>query len=136
MFTQSCLVRNVRKDLIYAVAQLGYTPMYMTFRLNLEGCNLVLEGDTWHFTDSDNHPYCIDCGTNESLFLALAALRDDNDKAQWFKENNSDLWVQCTSEKFEFYEWHNINGIYEEVNISDNFHKATVEELIKHFNHG
>lgn len=26
----------------------------------------------------------IDCGTNENLFLALAALRDDTDKRQWF----------------------------------------------------
>ena len=26
----------------------------------------------------------IDCGTNEELFLAIAALRDDTDKLQWF----------------------------------------------------
>ena len=26
----------------------------------------------------------IDCGTNENLFLAIAALRDDTDENQWF----------------------------------------------------
>lgn len=26
----------------------------------------------------------IDCGTNENLFLALAALQDDTDNEQWF----------------------------------------------------
>ncbi len=28
----------------------------------------------------------IDCGTNEELFLAIAALRDDTDKYQWFTD--------------------------------------------------
>lgn len=135
MFAQPCFIRNANKNLIYFVSGLGYTPMYKTYRLNREGSNLVLEGGTWHFTDSDNYPDCIDCGTNVSLFLALAALRDGNEKAQWFKENNSDLWVRCASLKFEFFEWRNINGVYEEVNLTDHFHKATVEELIEHFNH-
>lgn len=134
MFYQPCFIRNANKNLIYFISGLGYTPMYKTYRLNIEGNNLVLEGGTWHFTDSDNHPYRIDCGTNVSLFLALAALRDGNDKAQWFKENNSDLWVRCASLKFQFYKWENINGSWVEVSLVDNFHKATVQELIEHFN--
>ena len=31
----------------------------------------------------------IDCGTNEELFLALAALRDDTNKFQWFIAESS-----------------------------------------------
>lgn len=80
MFTQPCFIRNARKELAFNVAALGYVTMYMVFRNNIEGNHLVLEGDTWHFTDSDNHPHCIDCGTNEDLFLAIASLRDDTDK--------------------------------------------------------
>lgn len=64
MFTQPCFIRNARKELAINVAALGYTAMYMVFRNNIEGNHLVLEGDTWHFTDSDNHPHCIDCGAN------------------------------------------------------------------------
>ena len=134
MFYQPCFIRNANKNLIYFISGLGYTPMYKTYRLNIEGNNLVLEGGTWHFTDSDNHPYCLDCGTNVSLFLALAALRAGNDKAQWFKENNYDLRVRCASLKFQFYKWENINGSWVEVSLVDNFHKATVQELIEHFN--
>ena len=84
MFIQPCFIRNARKELAFNVAVLGYTAMYMVFRNNIEGNHLVLEGGTWHFTDSDNHPHCIDCGTNEELFLAIAALRDDTDRDQWF----------------------------------------------------
>ena len=30
----------------------------------------------------------IDCGTNEELFLAIATLRDDTDKYQWFTDGD------------------------------------------------
>ncbi len=35
----------------------------------------------------------VDCGTNEDLFLAIAALRDDTDKYQWFTDG--DKWILC-----------------------------------------
>ena len=80
----------------------------------------------------------IDCGNNDKLFLAIAALRDDTDKYQWFFstgwtdfEGNPlpDKWVLCdqdTLEKFAF------------VNNSPNSYKtgwkkANVQELINHF---
>lgn len=67
----------------------------------------------------------IDCGTNEELFLALAALRDDIDKNQWFTDG--DLWFKCgdemCDETIEYY----LNEYDRE------FHKATVDELIEHF---
>lgn len=60
----------------------------------------------------------IDCGINEDLFLALAALRDDIDKDQWVTDG------------FEnFFKW--------EPKIcfksGSKYHKATAEELIKYF---
>lgn len=75
----------------------------------------------------------IDCGTNEELFLAIAALRDDSDKDQWFVTENERHWVN--------------QGVYMPAGTfilslvenymcaDDKVHKATVEELIKHFNH-
>jgi hypothetical protein len=68
----------------------------------------------------------IDCGTNEELFLAIASLRDDTDKFQWFTDGNK--WIQCPDIKFSTY-W-----VYNNIDINlGTIHKATVEELINHF---
>lgn len=70
----------------------------------------------------------IDCGTNEDLFLALASLRNDSDIHQWFTDGEK--WV--------------ISDIHSLLELKEYFqlikfdysktHKATAEELIKHFN--
>ena len=68
----------------------------------------------------------IDCGTNEELFLAIAALRDDTDKYQWFTDG--DKWILCPKTKFSTY-W-----VYYHIDVNtDTVHKATVNELIEHF---
>ena len=78
----------------------------------------------------------IDCGTNEELFLAIAALRDDSDDMQWFTDDNK--WYCCPSGYNCFEHTHNlIRGfrrfMIEEHGISYKLHKATVEELIEQF---
>jgi len=82
----------------------------------------------------------IDCGTNEELFLAIAALRDDSNYMQWFIAESS-LSVSFgdaigndhyfIEPKGSFFFW----GIeYQNATIiSGNFRKATVNELIEHF---
>lgn len=68
----------------------------------------------------------IDCGTNEDIFLAIAALRDDTDKYQWFTDG--DKWILCPAIKFSSY-W-----VYNDIDVNiDTVHKATVNELIEHF---
>ena len=68
----------------------------------------------------------IDCGTNEELFLAIAALRDDTDKYQWFTDG--DKWILCPAIKFSTY-W-----VYNDIDVNiDTVHKATVDELIEYF---
>lgn len=66
----------------------------------------------------------VDCGTNEELFLAIAALRDDSDYMQWFVTDKNE-WVKC--EKGHFYKEHLTN-------TWRTWHKATAKELIEHFN--
>lgn len=66
----------------------------------------------------------IDCGTNEDLFLALAALREDNDYMQWFidKADPYKTWYIC--------------GLHQKNECRQNVkscRKATVEEIIEHF---
>jgi hypothetical protein len=93
-----------------------------------EVLNLFLIGNAEHPNPA------IDCGENEELFLAIAALRDDTDKYQWFIYNSMD----CTVEKLRNFYWFKC----EEDKIEDmmywdcaylNCTKATVEELIEHF---
>lgn len=67
----------------------------------------------------------IDCGTNEELFLAIVALRDDTDKKQWFTDGN--LWFKCGDEMCDETIKYYLNRYNREI------HKASVEELIEHF---
>ena len=73
----------------------------------------------------------IDCGTNESLFLAIAALRDDTDNNQMFINGTGD-WGICRDGSDGGLEGLDFYGIPNDLNV-DNYHKATVEELIEHF---
>ena len=68
----------------------------------------------------------IDCGENEELFLALAALRDDSDYMQWFTYNN--YWHKCLGNNFSKYaaDW----ILFPDADV---WHKATIEEIIQHF---
>lgn len=69
----------------------------------------------------------IDCGDNEDLFLAIATLREDNDKNQWFVTERGD-WKLSDVE----------HGFIDKYKVIYHFktfkyHKASVEELIEHF---
>lgn len=73
----------------------------------------------------------IDCGTNEELFLAIAALRDDTDNNQLFTNGKGDWGIYRDGSDgglsgMDFY------GMPNDFEI-DNYHKATVDELIEHF---
>lgn len=74
----------------------------------------------------------IDCGTNEELFLAIAALRDDTDKNQWFVMDSE---VYQDIHKGEWFKASDISGKYHVGTKIDSIycHKATVQELIEHF---
>lgn len=79
-----------------------------------------------YYVDTITKKGRIDCGTNEELFLAIAALRDDTDKYQWFTDG--DKWILCPKTKFSTY-W-----VYYHIDVNtDTIHKATVNELIEHF---
>lgn len=123
MFTQGCLLRNVKNIKISLIVQLtkfGYSPMYLKTENNLGGNNLVCEDQTWHCTDSDNKPDCIDCGENVGLFLAIAALRDDTDQYQWFTDDCESVVERVDTDLPSKYM--QLEG-----------HKMSVDELVKFF---
>jgi len=80
----------------------------------------------WYYT-SNNGEYApegfIDCGTNEKLFLALAALRDDSDYMQWFIVINP-VGTQKVGDWY-FSDHNRCNRNY--------VRKVTPDELIEHF---
>lgn len=128
-FTTPCFVRKNTAELRNKLEELGYKqvengvdewhipmsklPYLETGYDDRVGNYFVGENGYWHTC-------AIDCGTNEELFLALCALREDTDKGQWFCDNNG-LWEQTYSDLPSRY-------------MQMHGHKATVEEIIEHFN--
>lgn len=135
-FTTPCIIRENTTKTRDRLKELGYN------------CNPYLG---WHNLYTTIHGYAsvysmndddinvlskkidsfIDCGTNEELFLAIAALRDDTDENQWFTDGYH--WEICPDEVAYINAWIDKYGFSP--------HKATVEELIEHFkekeeNHG
>lgn len=121
-FTTPCFIRKSTYKLMYRLNELGY---------RLFGCEL--NEDLCIFTEPEYRLYSveffsniphpdetdsIDCGTNEELFLALAALRDDTDKFQWFISPEG-IWAYNTNN--------------DSISVSPKWRKATVNELIEHF---
>ena len=128
MFTQQCLIHKNTKEIINFLNEIGYT-LYEgsdNFSKNV-ACSCKF--NTYFTFDDDEYvfPNIIDCKKNKELFFAVAALRDDSDKFQYF--NNGVFWIKCSQLELK----HELDNNYEDFCVAD-FHKATVEELIEHFN--
>lgn len=146
-FTTPCFIRKNTSELRRKLEELGYEPSRVTFdneklclatavnrrytkytNITSEMFDSVNPHITWNCSGR------IDCGTNEELFLSIAALRDDTDKGQWFVYDSRDATVEC----FRIYDWFicDMDSI-KELAFYDchysNTHKATVQELIEHF---
>ena len=131
-FTTSCFIRKNTPELRNRLKKLGIRPFLCNEELNAIGANIkVHNGMVAAFTCSDSLNNCddlIDCGTNEDLFLALAALRDDTDDRQVFTNNKGDWGIYHDNELEG-----GLSGIefmyLPKDNDTDNYHKASVEEL-------
>lgn len=140
-FTTQCFIRKNTQELRRGLEELGYSKNYPKWT---NDCSIIwayqypmkgFDTPVYVIADSFDIPFdkhsalCgkfIDCGTNEELFLAIAALRDDTDKYQWFTDGNK--WILCPAIKFSSY-W-----VYNDIDVNiDTVHKATVDELIEHF---
>lgn len=133
MFTNQCFIRKNSEELRNTLTKFGYQEWdYATKHNNLCAINAnpELEGDPAKFDSFDdnftekyliNNSFLINCGTNEKLFLAIAALQDLSDKYQWFINEHADNveWFYCTTDK--------------KPEDKNNFKKATVEQLKKYF---
>ena len=151
-FTQPCFIRKNTPELCNKLEKFGYEPCYqMTLRPDKYD-NLFVSskyGDRYFGYDNDNmqefnkeinelieSKQLIDCGDNEELFLALAALRDDSNENQWFIATN-DKWDEDYNGEITVYydegDWL-LWGYYSFMEyMSSDFRKATVKEIIDHF---
>lgn len=132
-FTTPCFIRKNTEELRKKLEKLGYKPTGIIFDEKLCIATAV-NGEYGMFTNitSDmfdtNNPYrtwnCagrIDCGADEDLFLALVALRENSEYMQWFTDG--EFWGVNFRDDIPF---------CEQVGSND-FHKATVEEIIECF---
>lgn len=129
-FTTPCFIRKNTDNIRNRLKELGYyCNPYLGWH-NLFTCIFgIISVYSWYDDDINalkERDVLVNCGANEELFLAIAALRDDIDKFQWFTDG--DKWILCPAIKFSTY-W-----VYNDIDVNiDTVHKATVDELIEHF---
>jgi hypothetical protein len=166
-FTQPCFIRKNTPELRKKLEELGYNryPRWMADWNDDDPRYKYLVTDVLYYTypqepSKPKRGEHINCGTNEELFLALAALRDDSDYMQWFvvPKTRTKRLAGCFGQiigmdghyqEIVGYEWYRHENkdkaLTERINEMMQIegedtellpHKATVEELIRHFTNG
>lgn len=133
-FTTPCYIRKNNSELRKKLEELGYI---------YDKCNLLDLAlypclyTYWHpnlgglYSGIGAYPNnTINCGTDDELFLAIAALREDSDYMQFFTNGNH--WYICEANRIEN------SALFDKeykLQIKDgcDYHKATAEEIIEHF---
>ena len=156
MFTHQCFIRKNSEQLRDKLTDLGYelkngkrideydsifTQNFETYSIGNEEkmrsrrCG-IYSGFHYLIFDSNKNKeailkYVIDCGKNEDLFLAIAAMKDDNPFMQWFIYDiytmniEKGTWTLCD---------HSNQLTIIMLMSAGIIRKATVPELIEHFN--
>ena len=141
-FTTPCYIKKNTVELQNKLKELGYTDNFPNSHDNttilfaipgyLKYTGPTIESTNKYNGNLINGKLPIDCETNEDLFLALAALRDDSDIFQWFTDGEGNwrfshchTWMmgECMANNFEVPDWLD----------NTKWHKATPNELIKYF---
>lgn len=124
MFTQACFIIKDTQELRDKLKEIGINP----YPCIVPKCINYLFVNRGFYSRNEigykeEIDSAIDCGTNEELFLALAALRNDSDYMQYFIAAESDKPMLCTKENIEDHTvWHEL------------YRKMTAEELVDYFN--
>ena len=151
-FTTPCFIRKNTAELRKKLEELGYKTLN-SGNTTLDAHNFDGKGHHKHINegtaiitsyggyygvvyvaDDVTNKGRIDCGTNEDLFLALAALSEDNDYMQWFTDGTD--FILC--DRYDWVDMYSVlcsglSNTKDRVKELDKFQKATAEELIEHF---
>jgi hypothetical protein len=122
MYTQPCFIRSKSNTVINNLLELGYQKVFEEQEyVNCE-CIAVKNDEiiptVYDVLDNLIEDGFIDCGTNRVMFYAVASLTPDHDNNQWFVSSCGQWEKQKTPSKYML-----ING-----------HKASIYEILKHFN--
>ena len=131
MFTHKCFIKVCNGFIIDGLKKICYVTEDQIMSTDSIIMTIPWSGRFISFDDGadveikKSYRDIIDCGTNEELFLAIAALRDDTDKDQVFMHQDGNFYkCECDS-KIDMW------GDFEEPESYPR--KATVSELIELF---
>lgn len=141
-FTTPCFVRKNTPKLRKKLEELGYKlnngkawgRFLVTFRIEETNEWKYVASPEWDLQNNPDIDVSIDCGTNEDLFFAIAALREDSDYMQFF--TNGTEFILC--DRYDWIDMYSVlcsglSNAKDRVKELDKFQKATTEEIIKHF---
>lgn len=134
MFTTPCFIRKNTPELREMLEKLGYSPTQNGHGEWFIPMNELPYLETYPMSKSYMgragfwSTSVIDCGTNEELFLALAALRDDSDSHQYFIFTKDVQMGPASHKKGDLFYSDSIKKV-------PLFHlrKATADDIIEHF---
>lgn len=139
MFITNCFIRKNTPELRGKLKKMGYYVCHCTgettavYLMALLGeVHAVCAEELDIFADEVKSGKCklIDCGDDEQLFIALAAMRDDTDKDQLFT-NGIDWAIKREAARglglpgFEYLSFPR--------DVNTPLHKATIEEIMEQF---
>lgn len=138
-FTQSCFIRKNSKELQNELKKMGYETNSITTdtgciaTASIAGAFIVINEWQWDSVDPRitwNNKDRVDCGDNEDLFLAIAAINDENDYMQWFVCDDGVSMFRIDQKGFSADKF-----VHEYMTGWDTtgYRKATVKELIEEF---
>ena len=141
-FTTPCFIRKNTAELRKKLEELGYKlnngkawgRFLVTFRIEETNEWKYVASPEWDLQNNPDIDVSIDCGTNEDLFLALAALREDSDYMQFFTDGTE--FILC--DRYDWIDMYSVlcsglSNAKDRVKELDKFQKATTEKIIKHF---
>lgn len=132
-FVQHCFIRKNTPELCRKLEHIGYRRNYLD---DNDRKWLAANHGMYISVDEgfDRLPLDdVDCGTNEELFLALAALRNDSDFMQWFICKEEYISIH-TLEFVRVGTW-SLNTQYHRLTygLGRLWRKATRKEIMEHF---
>ena len=146
MFTTPCFIRRNTPSLREKLEEMGYDLCVCTKEpgsncwLSTSDSGTVhvihpLEQGDYMAEVTNGISRDVDCGENVSLFLALASMKDDTDKNQYFVHDEE---IRCTNQGAYIPKGSVFKSLVDKYpldpdNTIPKFHRATVNEIITHF---
>lgn len=131
MFTTSCYVHKNTPELRKELEKLGYHREELWEESDNHEPYLAVDNESSEYYTLDDYVlskdqggWGIDCGDSEDLFLALASLRDDSDRFQWFTTDDiNPAWEREGDLDYSGFLLQSVRR----------WRKATFEEIMMHY---